>query len=420
MAIKPRRLDINSRILQFRRTAGAAYHAWNANDPKGILESRELKNQPQDLEVMAYFGDDVSRSYQIEQWLPVFEELNKNHKVSIISRQFPTTKKLRKLTSLPVNTVYDFFTLTELIDSNNYKVVLYVNNSFTNFQAMAAKRAFHVHLNHGESDKMSMTSRQMYAYDVVAVAGQAAKDRLKNSLIVSDDNKEVVIGRPQLDLLQKPLEVISGRKVLAYAPTWEGDQEANNYSSVDVYGQKIIAAMLQVPNATVLYKPHPKVTTSPVSKILKAHKAIVAQLDAANAKDSNAKHTFVMGDPMPVLQVADLLVSDVSAVSIDYLYLKPQGAMLMCDRRSNTTEFAQVAPISKAVTVLTKENINSIEKIITEHIAGKVDRSSYDSMRNYYFGDSKPGSSITRFVAMVDDLIKRRDSRVSQMPTAIN
>jgi len=114
------------------------------------------------------------------------------------------------------------------------------------------------------------------------------------------------------------------------------------------------------------------------------------------------------------------LVSDVSAVSIDYLYLKPQGAMLMCDRRSNTTEFAQVAPISKAVTVITKENINSIEKIITEHIAGKVDRSSYDSMRNYYFGETKPGSSITRFVAMVDDLIKRRDSRVSQMPTAIN
>jgi len=142
MAIKPRRLDINSRILQFRRTAGAAYHAWNANDPKGILESKELKNQPQDLEVMAYFGDDVSRSYQIEQWLPVFEELNKTHKVSIISRQFPTTKKLRKLTSLPVNTVYDFFTLTELIDSNNYKVVLYVNNSFTNFQAMEQKELF--------------------------------------------------------------------------------------------------------------------------------------------------------------------------------------------------------------------------------------------------------------------------------------
>jgi hypothetical protein len=39
-------------------------------------------------------------------------------------------------------------------------------------------------------------------------------------------------------------------------------------------------------------------------------------------------------------------------------------------------------------------------------------------MRNYYFGDTKPGSSINRFIAMVDDLIKRRDNRVSQLPTS--
>jgi CDP-glycerol glycerophosphotransferase (TagB/SpsB family) len=283
---------------------------------------------------------------------------------------------------------------------------------------MAAKRAFHVHLNHGESDKMSMTSRQMYAYDVVAVAGQAAKDRLKNALIVSDENKEVVIGRPQLDLLQKPLEVNVGRKVLAYAPTWEGDQEANNYSSVDVYGEQIISAMLKVANATVLYKPHPKVTTSPNSQIANAHKKILSLLESANSKDPNAKHKLVTGDPMPVLQVADLLVSDVSAVTIDYLYLKPQGAMLMCDRRSNVTDFAQVAPVSKAVTVITKENINNIDKLISEHVAGQVDRTSYDSMRNYYFGDTKPGSSINRFIAMVDDLIKRRDKRVLELPTS--
>lgn len=418
MAIIPRRFDSNPWYLRIRRMGGAAYHAWNANDPKAISEFKDLKNNSQNYEVLAYFGDDVSRSYQIAQWLPVYEELNKTHKVQIICRQFPTTKHLRKLTSLPVNSVYDFFTLTDLIESNNYKVVLYVNNSFTNFQAMAAKRAFHVHLNHGESDKMSMTSRQMYAYDVVAVAGQAAKDRLRNALIVSDDNKEVVIGRPQLDMLQKPLDVITGRKVLAYAPTWEGDQEANNYSSVDVYGEQIISALLKIENATVLYKPHPKVTTSPKPKIVNAHKKILGLLDSANSKDSNAKHKFVTGDPMPVLQVADLLVSDVSAVTIDYLYLKPQGAMLMCDRRSNINEFAQVAPVSKAVTVITKENINSIDKLIFDHLSGQVDRTSYDSMRNYYFGDTKPGSSINRFIAMVDDLIKRRDKKVLELPTS--
>ena len=418
MAIILRRFESNPWYLRFRRMGGAAYQAWMANDPKAVSEFKDLMNSQKDYEVLAYFGDDVSRSYQITQWLPVYEELNKTHKVQIICRQFPTTKHLRKLTSLPVNSVYDFFTLTDLIESNNYKVVLYVNNSFTNFQAMAAKRAFHVHLNHGESDKMSMTSRQMYAYDVVAVAGQAAKDRLKNALIVNDENKEVVIGRPQLDLLQKPLEVNVGRKVLAYAPTWEGDQEANNYSSVDVYGEQIISAMLKVANATVLYKPHPKVTTSPNSQIANAHKKILSLLESANSKDPNAKHKLVTGDPMPVLQVADLLVSDVSAVTIDYLYLKPQSAMLMCDRRSNVNDFAQVAPISKAVTVITKENINNIEKLISDHVSGQVDRNSYDSMRNYYFGDVKPGSSINRFIAMVDDLIKRRDKRVLELPTS--
>ena len=121
---------------------------------------------------------------------------------------------------------------------------------------------------------------------------------------------------------------------------------------------------------------------------------------------------------MPVLQVADLLVSDVSAVTIDYLYLKPQGAMMMCDRRSNVIEFAQVAPVSKAVTVITKENIYNIDKLISDHISGQVDRTSYNSMRNYYFGDTTPGSSITRFIEMVDDLIKRRDNLVSQLHTS--
>ena len=418
MTFVARGFDSNPWYLRIRRMGGAAYHAWKANDPKAINEYKNVKQSSKDFEVLAYFGDDISRSYQIQQWLPVYEELNKTHKVQIICRQYPTTKHLRKLTNLPVNSVYDFFTLTDLIDANNYKVVLYVNNSFTNFQAMAAKKAFHVHLNHGESDKMSMTSRQMYAYDVVAVAGQAAKDRLRNALIVSDENKEVIIGRPQLDLLQKPLEIVEGRKILTYAPTWEGDQEANNYSSVDVYGEKIVAAMLKVPNSTVFYKPHPKVTTSPKSHMIKSHKAILALLDNANSKDTNAKHRFVSGDPMPVLQVSDLLVSDVSAVTIDYLYLKPQGAMLMCDRLSNKDLFTQVAPVSKAVTNITNLNIGNIEQIISDHVSGKVDRSSYDEMRNYYFGDTKPGSSIARFIAMVNDLIQRRDNRVSQLPTS--
>ncbi len=52
--------------------------------------------------------------------------------------------------------------------------------------------------------------------------------------------------------------------------------------------------------------------------------------------------------------------------------------------------------MAKAVTVINKNNINNIDKLISDHVAGQVDRSSYESMRNYYFGDTKPGSSIAR------------------------
>ncbi len=411
-----RQFDSNPWYLRFRRSAGQAYHAWLATDPAAVNEFATLLKDSTNYEIMAYFGDDLSRAYQITQWLPVYEELNKKHKVQIIARQHPTTEFLRTKTSLPVNTVYDFFTLTDLVDAKNFKVILYVNNSFTNFQAMAAKRAFHVHLNHGESDKMSMTSRQMYAYDVIAVAGQAAKDRLNNSLLVRDDEKQTVIGRPQLDLLEKPTSVPLNRKVLVYAPTWEGDQEANNYSSIDIYGEKIIDSLLKISDATVLYKPHPKVVTSPNSAISNTHNKIIEKIKEANSKDLNAQHRLVLGDPMPVLQAADLMISDVSAVTIDYLYLKPNGALLMCDRRSDTSLFNEIAPVSKAVTIIDTSNINQIDQIITDHLNGKSDKSKYEQMRSYYFGDTKPGNSITRFNEMVDDLVKRRDNRVSQMP----
>ena len=102
----------------------------------------------------------------------------------------------------------------------------------------------------------------------------------------------------------------------------------------------------------------------------------------------------------------------------DYLLLKPMGEILICDRRSNVKEFFQVEPVSKAVKVITKDNINSIDKLISDHVSGQVDRSSYDSMRKYYFGDTKPGSSINRFIEMVDDLIKRRDKKVLELPTS--
>lgn len=402
--------------IRLRRMAGAAVGAWRATDPEGIGELTDLYSLSDGAEIVAFFGDDVHRVYQIEQWLGPLEKLNEKHKVHIICRQHPVTTYLRKLTQLPIFSIYDFFTLTDAIIEKDYKVVLYVNNSTMNFQPLAAKRAFHIHLNHGESDKMSMTSRQMYAYDFVAVAGQAAKDRLNNSLMVADGSKEWIIGRPQLDVLNAPINVNPSRKILLYAPTWQGDQEANNYSSLDVYGKKIIETLLSQSNATVIYKPHPRIVENKVPHWKKSHQDILTLIKQANKIDPKANHQFVLGDPLQSLQVADLLIADVSSVTIDYLYLKPNGVLFICDRRSDPDLFNKVAPVSTAIPIIDKSNIINLDEIIKEYLVNYPRRDEYNKIRTYYFGEGELGSSLKRFIEMNTELINRRDKRVSEMP----
>ena len=62
-----------------------------------------------------------------------------------------------------------------------------------------------------------------------------------------------------------------------YAPTWEGDADYNDYSSVDLYGPDIVRSILALPDVRLVYKPHPKVTTSTNAAIHDGHHAILAQ-----------------------------------------------------------------------------------------------------------------------------------------------
>ena len=83
------------------------------------------------------------------------------------------------------------------------RIVFYVNQNAKNFQMFRYGRMWHVFINHGESDKMYMTTNQFKAYDYSLVAGDAALDRLREKLWDFDLAKKVIaIGRPQADHLQ--------------------------------------------------------------------------------------------------------------------------------------------------------------------------------------------------------------------------
>ena len=134
----------------------------------------------------------------------------------------------------------DFPQLRAAYAEMDARVGLYVNNSMRNFQSLLETRMLHVHINHGESDKQSMASNNAKSYDRLFVAGEAAVQRVVAGLLEFDTTKLVRIGRPQLDLRLEPVLEPSGRRTVLYAPTWEGDADYNNYSSLDLFGPELV------------------------------------------------------------------------------------------------------------------------------------------------------------------------------------
>ena len=148
----------------------------------------------------------------------------------------------------------------------------------------------HVHINHGESDKQSMASNNAKSYDRVFVAGEAAVQRHASGLLEFDVSRLVRIGRPQLDLHREPVLAPSQRRTVLYAPTWEGDADYNNYSSRRHARTRDRArACSAVPDVRLVYKPHPRVTTSTNAGSATPHPEIDARLAVAAASAHAAR-----------------------------------------------------------------------------------------------------------------------------------
>jgi hypothetical protein len=245
-------------------------HAKKTEDPHRFLDTPNgpqpdgyRPGEPVPGEIAVYFTDDPRKLYQLRQWLPVFERLDARHPLAIITRHHRTYAELGELTGLRRVLAPTFPDLANLYESSDFKIAVYVNNSVHNFHSLRQCRLLHVHVNHGESDKVCMVSNQVKAYDRVFVAGTAAIHRHRAARLGFDEGKLVAVGRPQLDLSPEPVLAPAERRTILCAPTWEGENASNNYTSVDVLGPEIVAGALAVPHTRVLYKPHPRAAKSP-------------------------------------------------------------------------------------------------------------------------------------------------------------
>lgn len=369
-----------------------------------------------DVHVIAYFADDPTRTYQLVQWLDVLALLHEQHPVAIVVRDAASGEVLRERTDLPVLTAVEFPELTALYERLDAKVVLYCNNSMLNFQSLLDGRRLHVHINHGESDKQSMASNNAKAYDRVFVAGEAAVQRHVTGLLELDTRRLVRTGRPQLDLRPAPLLAPSTRRTVLYAPTWEGDADYNDYTSLDVLGPLIVEAVLEVPDVRLVYKPHPKIVTSTTPAVREAHLEVLRLVDEAGEREPGAGHAQVLrGDILAVIPDCDAMITDVSSVGLDWLYLRTEKPIFLTDRHHDGERLRREVPVSRCADVVDTTTVGGLTALLTARLERDEHHLARLAMRHHYFDDLQVGDSTRRFLDSVSELVVLRDRLVGEV-----
>ncbi|RXZ85041.1 hypothetical protein ESP50_17285 [Agromyces atrinae] len=371
-----------------------------------LLEQGPL--EPHRFRIGVYFADPKVNIYQMRQWYKPLAELSKTWPVLLLSRASGSAITLLNEAPLPVAYVRKVVDLERIIHEQDLQIIFYVNQNAKNFQMMRYGRRWHVFINHGESDKMYMTTNQFKAYDYALIAGDAARSRLDKVLWDYDfDKRAIPIGRPQADHYSGEVPYVPDeRTVVLYAPTWEGDRAAAAYGSIASHGVPLVQALLATGRHRVIYRPHPR--SGVVDDAYGAANAeIVRLLAAANASDPRAQHVHDTGGELGwQLSAADVAIVDISAMVYDRL---ASGKPLMITRPANPAAEIDTSGYLSACEWLTVDEAGSIVDLVDGLAHDDDARARLDFWVERYFGDPTPGAATRRFHEAVSHLMDEWD-----------
>ncbi|MET4051424.1 hypothetical protein ABID81_000768 [Frigoribacterium sp. PvP054] len=373
--------------------------------------------EPGTVRVAVYFADTTVNMYQIRQWYAPLAHLAETYPVAVVVRSPGTMVTM--LDECPVPLVYarKVADLEDFVAAQPLALTLYVNQNAKNFQMMRYGRMWHVFVNHGESDKMYMTTNQFKAYDYAFVAGDAARGRLAAKLWDYDlDKRALPVGRPQADHFAGDVPYPDDdRLVVLYAPTWEGDRPAAAYGSIATHGLALVEALLATGRHRVVYRAHPR------SGVLdadykRAHEAVIRAIAEANTRDPAAHHVHDTGPELGwQLASADVAVTDISAMVYDRL---ATGRPLVVTRPVAAEADVDESGYLGDAEWLTAEGAGDIVGLVDRVVGDPEARGRLDHWVRHHFGDTSPGAATRRFETAVGDLVRLRDEYAARHPAA--
>ena len=339
-------------------------------------------------EVVLYYGDAASSVHEVAMWLPTLDALPQTTWVLVRNRQAFEALPATASTVLCVPSAQDLLSLS--LDAVG--AALFVSNIGNNIHVLRHPGVRTAFIGHGDSDKSASANPFSKVYDQIWVAGPAGRERYARAAVGVRPDALVEVGRPQLDLVASVPAVRPQVPTLLYAPTWEGWNREQDYTSLAVLGEEIVRAVLAHPTPIrLLYRPHPY-TGRRDPRVAAAHRRIVRLLAEANAGAGHrvatelagagststgvlsaaererravaegfhalevrpaGAHVVVPPGSAPLVScfnAADGLVTDVSSVLSDFL---ARGRPLaVCDPRAAGASFLERYPTARAGTVL--------------------------------------------------------------------
>jgi CDP-glycerol glycerophosphotransferase (TagB/SpsB family) len=173
----------------------------------------------------------------------------------------------------------------------------------------------------------------------------------------------------------------------------------------------------------VVYKPHPRVPTSEDPAVRAAHHEIGRLLTEADERDRDAGHaTLEDADILGVLPGCDAMVTDVSSVGLDWLYLRTERPLFITDRHGDDERLRADVPVSRCADVVSSTNVPELSGLVADRLRHDELHLARVAMRRHYFDDTAVGQSTDRFVRAVGELCELRDrllaAQVPQDPVA--
>ena len=120
--------------------------------------------------------------------------------------------------------------------------------------------------------------------------------------------------------------------------------------------------------------------------------------------------TLVDADILAVIPDCDAMVTDVSSVGLDWLYLRTDRPLFIADRHDDPERLRLAAPVSRCADIVDSDQVHQLTELLTARLEHDVLHLARIAMRNHYFDDVRVGDSTAHFLDAVTELVTLRDT----------